>query len=89
MISNQLAHIMKTLLVKRIDSSFYAFKQSLTRFAEATNAMITMFENDRIYIAPNFKVSDFINEGREEELIAILTELAKFVCGRKCNKAIA
>ena len=76
MISNQLAHIMKTLLVKRIDSSFYAFKQSLTRFAEATNAMITMFENDRIYIAPNYKVSDFINEGREEELISILTELA-------------
>ena len=29
MISIQLAGIMKTLLVKRIDSSFYAFKQSL------------------------------------------------------------
>ncbi|MDP3442734.1 MAG: SNF2-related protein, partial [Ignavibacteria bacterium] len=69
MISTQLAYIMKTLLVKRIDSSFYAFKQSLTRFSEATNAMVTMFENNRIYIAPNYKVSEHINEGKEEELI--------------------
>ena len=74
--SNQLAFIMKTLLVKRIDSSFYAFKQSLNRFSEATNAMVQMFENNRIYIAPNYGVSDYINEGREEELIALLTDLA-------------
>ena len=35
MISIQLAGIMKTLLVKRIDSSFYAFKQSLKRYYQA------------------------------------------------------
>lgn len=76
MISTQLAFIMKTLLVKRIDSSFYAFKQSLNRFSAATNAMVKMFDNDRIYIAPNYGVSDYINEGREEELIILLTDLA-------------
>jgi len=76
MISTQLAFIMKTMLVKRIDSSFYAFKQSLNRFSSATNAMVQMFENDRIYIAPNLGVNDYINEGREEELIALLTDLA-------------
>ena len=51
------------MLVKRIDSSFYAFKQSLSRFSDATNAMVQMFENDRIYIAPNLGVNDYINEG--------------------------
>ncbi|HRO85559.1 MAG TPA: helicase-related protein [Niabella sp.] len=76
MISTQLAFIMKTMLVKRIDSSFYAFKQSLSRFSEATNAMVKMFDSDRVYIAPNYNVNDYINEGKEEELIAILTELA-------------
>lgn len=75
MISTQLAFIMKTLLVKRIDSSFYAYKQSLNRFATATNAMVTMFENDRIYIAPNYGVTDYINDGKEEELITLLTNL--------------
>ena len=64
------------MLVKRIDSSFYAFKQSLSRFSDATNAMVQMFDNDRIYIAPNYGVNDYINEGREEELITLLTDLA-------------
>lgn len=74
MISAQLAKLMKTLLVKRIDSSFYAFKQSLKRFTKATEAMVTMFENGRIFIAPNLPVSDMINEGREEELMDLVLE---------------
>jgi superfamily II DNA or RNA helicase len=72
MISSQLAKIMKTLLVKRIDSSFYAFKQSLERFLQATKAMVTMFESGRIYIAPNLPVSDYINDGKEEELLDLI-----------------
>ncbi|MBS4059211.1 MAG: helicase [Bacteroidetes bacterium] len=74
MISGQLARIMKTLLVKRIDSSFFAFKQSLERFLLATKAMVTMFENGKIYIAPNLPVSDMINEGKEEELLNLIIE---------------
>ena len=74
MISGQLAKIMKTLLVKRIDSSFFAFKQSLERFMMATQAMVTMFENGKIYIAPNLPVSDMINEGKEEELLNLIIE---------------
>lgn len=74
MISGQLARIMKTLLVKRIDSSFFAFKQSLERFLLATKAMVTMFENGKIYIAPNLPVSDMINKGKEEELLNLIIE---------------
>lgn len=75
-ISTQLAKIMKVLLVKRIDSSFHAFKQSLNRFKEATAAMIKMFDNKTIYIAPNLNVSAFILEDREDELIQLLSSLA-------------
>ncbi|MCL6259466.1 phospholipase D-like domain-containing protein [Aquiflexum sp. TKW24L] len=74
MISAQLAKIMKTMLVKRIDSSFFAFKQSLFRFMKATEAMVTMFENGRIFIAPNLPVTEMINEGREDELIDLVLE---------------
>lgn len=74
MISSQLAEIMKTLLVKRIDSSFYAFKQSIKRFSEATNAMVAMFEKNIIYIAPNYKVNEYLSQGREEELLALLMD---------------
>jgi len=74
MISEQLAKIMKTMLVKRIDSSFYAFKQSLFRFFKATEAMINMFDNGKIYIAPNLPVSDMINNEQEEELLELILE---------------
>jgi superfamily II DNA/RNA helicase len=36
-----------------------------------------MFENNRIYIAPNVKVNDYINDGKEDELIELLANLAE------------
>ncbi len=74
LVSFQLAIIMKTLLVKRIDSSFYAFKQSLQRFSNATDAMVKMFENGKIYIAPNLGVTEFILDDRENELVELIIE---------------
>ncbi len=71
-ISAQLAKIMKVMLLKRLDSSFTAFCNSLRRFRDATDAMVRMFDNGAIYIAPNLSVSEYILDGREEELIALI-----------------
>lgn len=73
-ISQQLASIMRTLLVKRLDSSFHAFRQSLIRFRDATQVMVDMFDNGRIYLAPNLGVTQYLLEGREEELIERIAE---------------
>ncbi|TQO38690.1 phospholipase D-like protein [Arenibacter algicola] len=70
-----LARLMRTLLVKRIDSSFYAFKKSLQRFTDATEMMLQMFDNGRIYIAPNVNVNELLMEDKEEELINKLNHL--------------
>jgi superfamily II DNA/RNA helicase len=67
--SQALAKLMKTLLVKRIDSSFHAFKQSLNRFTIATEAMTKMFEKGTIFIAPNLNVNEYVMEEREDELL--------------------
>ncbi|MBC7749398.1 MAG: NgoFVII family restriction endonuclease, partial [Methylotenera sp.] len=67
--SEALAKLMKTLLVKRIDSSFHAFKQSLNRFTLATEAMTKMFEKGTIFIAPNLNVNEYVMEEREDELL--------------------
>ena len=77
LVAQQLATIMKTLLVKRLDSSFVAFMKSLTRFRDATRAMVRMFESGTVYIAPNLNVSDYILEGREEELMETIREAAQ------------
>lgn len=74
LLSTQLAKMMKTLLVKRIDSSFFAFKKTLQRFLKASQAMINMFENERIYIAPNLNVTEFIMDNKEEELIQLIQD---------------
>lgn len=69
LISSQLAKIMKTLLIKRIDSSFFAFKQTLKRFYDATHAMVLMFEKGKIFIAPNLPVTEYILEDKEDKLL--------------------
>lgn len=74
MVSIQLAGIMKTLLVKRIDSSFEAFKQSLRRYRDANRVMLDMFEKGTIYIAPNLHVNELLMADKEDELIKQIDE---------------
>jgi superfamily II DNA or RNA helicase len=74
-IADRLAGIMHNQLVKRLDSSFHAFITSLGRYRDANRAMITMFERGRVHIAPSLKVSEFINNGQEEELIDLMNGL--------------
>lgn len=65
---------MRTLMVKRLESSFFAFKQSLKRLEKATDNMINMFEKDRIFIAPDLNINDLIEKGFTDEQILILIE---------------
>ncbi|MBN1618663.1 DEAD/DEAH box helicase family protein [Candidatus Dojkabacteria bacterium] len=66
-VSKSLAFIMKTQLIKRLESSFFAFKTSLTAFNKATDRMIQMFEKDKIYIAPDTDVNKLLDKGWTEE----------------------
>ncbi len=68
-ISGRLSAIMKTLLVKRLESSFYAFKQSLKRAQKAINNMLEMFEKDRVFIAPDLDINKMLEEGKSYEEI--------------------
>ena len=72
--TQQLAAIMKTLLIKRLDSSFHAFHRSLVRFLAASEAMLKMIANDRVIIAPEHQVTEFILEDREDELLEMLQD---------------
>ena len=68
-VSKSLAFIMKTQLVKRLESSFFAFKKSLGNFKTATDRMIQMFENDRVFIAPDTDVNKLLDKGWSEDEI--------------------
>lgn len=65
-ISLSLASIMKTLLVKRLESSFEAFKISLNKITNSTKYMIDMYEKDTIFIAPDLDITKLIDEGLDD-----------------------
>ena len=70
-ISRSLAFIMQTQLIKRLESSFYAFKKSLNKITSSTGQMIEMYERDSIFIAPDLDISDLLNKGYTDEEIEI------------------
>jgi len=70
-ISRSLAFIMRTQLIKRLESSFYAFKKSLNKITTSTKQMIEMYERDNIFIAPDLDISDLLNQGKSDEEIEI------------------
>lgn len=73
-VSKSLAFIIKTQLVKRIESSFYAFKTSLNTFQTANARMIEMFAKDQVFIAPDLDINKLIDKGLTDDEIAIEVE---------------
>lgn len=66
-ISDRLAAIMRTMMVKRLESSFFAFKESLGRFKKSCQNMLDMFENDRVFIAPDLDINKLKEDGLSDD----------------------
>ena len=62
-------------MVKRLESSFFAFKKSLKRFHASNQRMIEMFENDKIFVAPDLDLNKYYDEGKEDEIEDKINEL--------------
>lgn len=56
-------------MVKRLESSFYAFKKSLHTFLRITNDMINMWDNNNILIAPEIDVKGMMANDIEFDTI--------------------
>ena len=68
-ISTMLTGIYRVHMVKRLESSFYAFRRSLHTFLRITEDMIKMFEQDKVIIAPDINVKDMQAKGWELDRI--------------------
>jgi superfamily II DNA/RNA helicase len=77
LISKSLAGIMKTLMIKRLESSFHAFKITLNNLLISTQRMIQMFEDDKVLIAPDLNINKLIEKGFSmEEIEELIIELS-------------
>lgn len=68
-VSRSLAGIRKNSMVKRLESSFAAFKISVDNFRKANENMINMWNNDRVFIAPDLDINKFYELGYTDDEI--------------------
>ena len=75
-VSRQLSNIMRINLIKRLESSFAAFKSSLHNLQQYTQNMIDMLDNNTVYICPDINVNKVIEkEGGLQKAIPVLDKL--------------
>jgi hypothetical protein len=80
-IAQTLAGIYRVHMVKRLESSFYAFKKSLATLLRITEDMIKMFNEDKVVIAPELNVKDLMMKDME------LDEIIEFAISKGYNKS--
>jgi superfamily II DNA/RNA helicase len=77
LVSGALAGIMKTLMIKRLESSFHAFRITLNNLLVSSERMIQMFENDKVLIAPDLNINQLIEKGFSmDEIEELIVELS-------------
>jgi SNF2 family DNA or RNA helicase len=72
LVSRSLAAIMKTQMVKRLESSFFAFKKTVDNLHNSTKRMIQMFADNKIFIAPDLNINNLIEKGLTMDEIELI-----------------
>lgn len=65
---------MRAVLVKRLETSFYAFKRTLGRFIVSYEKFIAMFEQGSILISKELDVYDLLERDDPDELLALIEQ---------------
>lgn len=76
--AQELAHLMRNMLVKRFESSFHAFKTTLQRQENHLRGLLQMFEDDRVLLGSKINIFDLLeDEDTAEEKIDTMFEKGK------------
>ena len=65
---------MKGILVKRLESSFHAFRKTLARFVESYEKFIEMSKTGEVYISKKVDVYDLLDDGNLNKLMYLVEE---------------
>lgn len=63
---------MKSILVKRLESSFYAFKMTLGRYIESHRKFVNMFKSGEVYVSKKVDVYDLLDNGDDYKLMQLV-----------------
>ena len=65
---------MKSILIKRLESSFVAFKKTLGRFIKSYSMFLEMCKEGEVYISKKVDVYDLLDSGEDEKLMNLVEE---------------
>jgi len=65
---------MKSILIKRLESSFEAFKKTLGRFIKSYEQFLRMCQSGEIYISKKIDVYDLLDNGDDEKLMELVED---------------
>jgi len=67
---------MKILLVKRLESSFYAFRQSINRFIHSYEKFLEEFDKGNVYVSKKYinKIFEFLENDNDEAIQKLIEE---------------
>lgn len=67
---------MKILLVKRLESSFYAFRKTLDRFISSYEMFISLFEKGSVYLSKKYlnKIFEFLENDQDDKVLEFIDE---------------
>lgn len=71
---HNMSGFMKSILIKRLESSFFAFRKTLNRFIESYEKFIDMYEHGDVYISKKVNVYDLLDNGDTKALLKMLED---------------
>jgi len=69
---------MKGVLVKRLESSFYAFRKTLGRFIESYERFIQMYKTGTVYVGKNKNLYEMLDNGDDDKLIYLIEQVVNY-----------
>ena len=69
-----LGGFMKTMMIKRLESSFFAFKKTISRFISSHENFIRMVNSGQVLIGKSINVFDLIDEDNDEKINKLIEE---------------
>lgn len=65
---------MKALLLKRLESSFFAFKNTIRRFKESYEKFLKMYNQGTVYISKKYDVYELLANDDDEKLMELVAD---------------
>ena len=64
---------MKTMIIKRLESSFHAFKKTINRFVQSHKDTCKMMNSGKIYVSKK-NIFDLLDEDNDEKINRLVEE---------------